>query len=267
MTEQKEQKKWVKIVGIVANVIFYVLIALMLIFSITNLTRKDEYEVASIFGRGYCTVKTGSMAGGEKDSFTENDLIFVKKVNDKNREKLINNLEVGQIITFKYFDEKVDSKKEFLNTHRIVYIEYEKNSDKVLYFITQGDANAEKFGAYNHDENDMSSCEKVLPMNVRAIYTGQAKGLGKVMKYLQTSNGFMLCVVIPMALIFVVMLLFLVLNILNIKKAKTEEQHSADLEALKAQQEAMLAAEKERIRAEILAEQAAQKEAEQPKEE
>ena len=257
MAEVKEEKKWMKVLKIVANVIFYGLIVLLLIFSITNLTRKDKYEVASIFGKGYCTVETSSMDGNKEDSFSIDDLIYVKKVTDKNREKRLANIKEGDIVTFKYY---LESKSQYiLNTHRIVNIVYD-SENKIDSVITQGDKNADVYGAYDKTTDNRSHCEVIFPTEVRAIYTGQTKGLGKAMKFLQTSNGFMLCVVIPMALIFVVMLLFLVLNILNIKKAKSEEQHAAELEELKAKQEAMLAEEKERIRAELLAEQAAEKE-------
>ena len=259
MNNEIEEKKWKKITKIVLNVVFYVIVGLLLIFSITNLTRKDNLEVASIFGRGYCTVLTDSMAGDNKDSFTSKDLVLVKKVTDRNRQKVVSKLEVGDIITFVY---KINGKDE-LNTHRIV--DFVKNADgEVVSFFTQGDANAKMYGAYDKSVGDISNCENPQVSDLRGVYTGKIKGLGQAMKFLQTANGFLLCVVLPMALLFIVMLLFLVLNIVNIKKAKSEEQHAAEMEELKAKQAQMLEEEKARIRAEILAEQQGAKAAEAP---
>ena len=252
MNNENQEMKWKKILKIVLNVVFYCLIALLLVFSITNLTRKDNLEVASIFGRGYCTVLSDSMAGDNKDSFTTKDLVLVKKVTDRNRTKLVNKLKVGDIITFV---QTINGKKE-LNTHRIVDIL--KDSDgKVVSFFTQGDANAKMYGAYDKEVGDISSCENPQVADVRGIYTGKIKGMGSAMKFLQTPNGFLLCVVLPMALFFIVMLLLLVLNFVNIRKAKSEQEHAVEMEELKQRQAQMLEEEKARIRAEILAEQQA----------
>ena len=252
MNNETQEIKWKKITKIVLNVLFYVLVGILLIFSITNLTRKDNLEVASIFGRGYCTVLTDSMAGDQKDSFTSKDLVLVKKVTDRNRKKQLNKLEIGDIITFVYKINGVDS----LNTHRIVNIFKDANGN-VSYFLTQGDANAKVTGKYDPTVDDRSGCEVVLTTDVRGIYTGKIKGMGSAMKFLQTANGFLLCVVLPMALLFIVMLSVLILNIINVRKAKSDEEHAAEMEELKQRQAAMLEEEKARIRAEILAEQQA----------
>ena len=98
--------------------------------------------------------------------------------------------------------------------------------------------------------------------DVRGIYTGKWNGFGKAFKFLQTSNGFLLCVVLPIALFFVIELLLLVLNFMKIKQEKRDKQHALDMERIKQEQQAQLEAEKARIRAEILAEQA-QKEKEE----
>ena len=263
MDNQNKKINWKKIGKIVLNVFFYTLIGLLLIFSITNLTRKDKTEVASIFGSGYCTVLSESMAGKKKDSFTSKDLILVRKVTDRNRDRLLSKkVSVGKIITFKG---DVNG-QEALITHRVVDII--TNADgSINYFITQGDYNAIQYGEYVKEKGDISACEVVSPSDVRGIYTGKMKGLGGAMKFLQTPNGFLLCVVLPMILFFIAMLLILVLNIISVRKAKTEEQHAADIEALKEEQARMLEEEKARIRAELLAEQQKQAEAEAPAEE
>ena len=103
--------------------------------------------------------------------------------------------------------------------------------------------------------------------DIRGIYTGKLNGFGNAFKFLQTSNGFLLCVVLPIALFFVIELLLLVLNFMKIKQQKRDEQHAEDMERIKQEQQAQLEAEKARIRAEILAEQAQKEKEEENKNE
>ncbi len=249
----KEEKKWLKVTKTVVNVFFYVLIALLLVFSISNLTRdRKKLEVASIFGNGYVTVVTDSMDGDKPDSFDVNALLFVKKVTDKNRNKMLSKLKVGDIITFKYYDSASNS--YFLNTHRIVEIKDESGN---LTFITQGDKNALRQRPYViGGDNDGIQYETVVADDVRAIYTGKLNSVGKAMKFLQTSNGFLIFIVIPVAIFFIVQLLMLILNINNYRKLKSDDGKFKELEELKKKQAETEEEMKARLRAEILAEQA-----------
>ena len=146
---------------------------------------------------------------------------------------------------------------------------------KTLY-ITQGDKVAEMNDTYKYNADrdwdgtlglSNEKCELVGADEIRGIYTGKWNGFGKAFKFLQTSNGFLLCVVLPIALFFVIELLLLVLNFMKIKQQKRDEQHAEDMERIKQEQQAQLEAEKARIRAEILAEQAQKEKEEENKNE
>ena len=241
--EVKEQSKAVKIIKIVVNVIFYTLIAALFLFSIANLNKKDEYAVPSLFGRGFTTVATNSMAGDQKDSFTDKDLVFLKVVTDKNRDKLADKLEEGDIITFKSWNAQLG--QYMLNTHRIVHV----NEDGT--FTTKGDANA------------VEDSDRVARADLRGIYTGKWKGVGSAFKFLQTSTGFLVCIVLPVLIFFIVELVLFILQLTKYRKLKTDEKHSAEMEQLQLENEKKLEEERARIRAEILAEQAAKEEAAQ----
>lgn len=256
--KEKEMSKGWKITSIVLNVVFYVFIAILLLFSISNLKMKDELSIPSLFGKGYLTVQTSSMEGEEEDSFTRDDLIFVKVVNDKNREKLVSGLEVGDIITFAYYSDEIG--RTILNTHRIVGNSYDSEGKK--YYITQGDKYgmdpAKKYekdcDISTKDPNYSDYYETISAENIKAIYTGKMEGTGRTMKFLQTSNGFLLCIVLPTALFFIFEAVVLVMNFMKIKNEKNElarqKEHEEDLARIKAD----LEAEKEKMRAEILAE-------------
>ena len=260
-----QEKQWFKISKIVLNVIFYTLIVVLLLFSIANINKKDQFSVPNIFGKGFSTVVSPSMEGSQKDSFTTEDLIFLDVVTDGNRDKKLEKLEIGDIIMFKYFNN--DLNETVLNTHRIVDI-VEVNGEKL--FVTQGDKRAETYPADKYDPAkgweelfEQNKIELVAADEIVAVYTGKWVGAGAAFKYVQTSNGFLVCVVLPVALFFLVELVLLLLNFMKIRQQKRDEQHAEEMEKIKAEQAARLEEEKARIRAEILAEQAKQEKEEE----
>ena len=256
-TKQKSEKKSWKIIKIVLNVVFYVFIAFLVIFSISNFGVKDNLDIPGILGNGFLTVETDSMDGEEEDSFTRDDLIFVKKVTDSNREKMISKIEVGDIVTFSYY---VDGLGIILNTHRVVDIK-ESISGEVI-FITQGDKAALN-PAYKYvsgsETNDSTKYEAVAEKDVLAIYNGQWQNAGKTMKYVRSEQGFLLVVVIPTAIFLVFEAFVLVTNIMKIKQDKVAGERAKEHEEELAKAKLELEAEKEKIRAQVLAELEAKK--------
>ena len=114
-----QEKQWFKISKIVLNVIFYTLIVVLVLFSIANINKKDEYSVPSLFGKGFTTVVTPSMDGSQKDSFNEDDLIFLSVVTEKNVDKKLKKVEVGSIIFEKireFFTDIPDDVKQIIPT-------------------------------------------------------------------------------------------------------------------------------------------------------
>ena len=267
MKESIQEKKWYKITKLCVNVVFYALIVVLLLFSIANLNKKEEHSVPNVFGKGFTTVMTPSMEGTQKDSFTTDDLIFLNVLNDRNHDKKVDKLVVGNIITFVGYNDQL---QEFiLNTHRIVDI-VEYNGKKL--FITQGDRVAEMNDDYKYSREDdwdpevgllNDRCELVGADDVKAIYSGKWVGAGKAFKFIQTSNGFLLCIVLPIAIFFIVELLIVILNFMKIKQGKREEEHAVEMEKMRQEQQRLLEEEKARIRAEILAEQARKQEEEE----
>lgn len=251
MLEEKKENKCMRIVGIVLNCVFYLFIAILLVFSISNLKMKTELDIPSIFGKGYLTVQTASMDGEEKDSFTTKDLIFVKVVTDKNRDKIANKLEIGDIITFAYYSDEIG--RTILNTHRIV--DFSESTDGKLYIRTQGDKYAMN-PAYKYSPDNLTNAkfETISLEDIKAVYTGKWVGAGSAMKFIQTSNGFLLCIVLPTALFFIFEAIVLVMNFMKIKNHKNEELMAKEHEDELARVKAELEAEKEKMRAMLLAE-------------
>ena len=226
-TPNKNIKIALKISG---NVIFYVIIFLLLLFSIANLSVKTNSDVANILGRGFLPVVSDSMSGNKEDSFNKGDLVFVKLISDDEKE----NLEIGQIVTF------YDLSLAALNTHRIVDL---GNG----FIVTQGDK-ANSIAPYRSGEDNSGIQYEIVAFeNIKAVSTGHIGGVGSAINYLQTPVGFALFVILPVVLLLAYQGFVLTKTLLAVNKEKIEAQHATDKQAL-------LEAEKERIRKELLEE-------------
>lgn len=220
---KKENKKTLKTVKIVLNVLFYSVVALLLIYSIIVITSRGANDIPNVFGNGFLAVETDSMVGDKPDSFNPNDLIFVKILNDEQK----NNLTEGDIITF-----KDPAKGGALNTHRIVDI----RSDGFIQ--TQGD---------NENQPDFFYLEH---SDIVAKYTGKIPAVGGFIIFLQSQLGFGLLILLPIFLVLVYQGYVLLNNVFLIKKDKLEKAHALEKEQAKLE----LEQEKERIRQELLEE-------------
>lgn len=249
-------KKVLKGMKIAGNVVFYLIIVALLLFSIANIKKKDKASFANLFGYGFLTVESESMQGDGKDNFDVGDLVVVKKATQKRIAKL----EVGDIITF--YDsslQQIDdgTKKTYLNTHRIVYINTQGNT---TIYITQGDYNRQLLGEYvvpefneaglisNPEEyavntmlKEMGAYEEVSASNIKGIYSGHSTGWGKFIT--TVDNNFFVCVVLPVIILFLVELVIVIMNIMNIRNEKQKNALAVDEES-----------QKEELRKQILAE-------------
>ncbi|MGI6360369.1 MAG: signal peptidase I [Acholeplasmatales bacterium] len=205
-----------KVLKIVGQVFYYVVIVVILTFSIITIASREEDKIPNLFGKGFLAVQTDSMSGSNKDSFNAGDLIYVRLLSDKGREKL----EVGDVVT--YFDEAIRA----LNTHRIIEI---NGTGDEMTVITKGD----KEGLGRDVERPV---DKIL-----AVYTGKTPKLGKFISFLNTKLGFGLVIVLPVLALFI----FQSVRVYLLYKEKKTATSAIDIDA-----------ERERIRQEILKEMA-----------
>ena len=228
----------IKVLKIVGNVFFYLVIIFLLIFSIANIKVKKESDVPNVFGRGFIAVIRDSMEGNEEDSINEGDLIFVKMLDEKG----IANLEIGDIVTF--FDWNIMA----LNTHRIKEIVIE--NDEVVRVYTQGDKAALSAEYVIDGNNSGKQYETVLVDDLKAKQTSTWANVGDTLVFIQTPLGFGLVVIVPIILLVVYQAVILVRTILAINRNKLEEKHALDKEDTLKQ----LESDKEKMRAELLEE-------------
>ena len=109
-----------KVLSIIFDILFYIFIGAVIIFSIFFVKSTRLNEMPSIGGYSMYIVRTGSMV----PTIDPGSLIVVKKTNPKDLKK-------GDIVTFK------GAQTGNLFTHRI----YKVEDGKELKFITKGDAN------------------------------------------------------------------------------------------------------------------------------
>ena len=213
----------VKKIGLtVLSACLWVIILVAALFAFTTLATKDSRSVASIAGFTPLTVASESM----EPTFGTNDLIIIKKCDTST-------LNEGDIITF----HTIINNEYALNTHRIVDIE-ENNGYRA--YRTKG------------DNNQIEDTHVIADGDIVGKYVLKLAGVGALMRFLSSSTGFLVVIIIPLLIFFVLQVYHLIMVILKLKKATAEENRDASLdEALKAKEEAEAAlAEAKRLKEE-----------------
>lgn len=212
-----------KALKITLSVLAWVLLIFALLITILVFTSDKNNGVPSLFGRMPLTVESGSM----EPTFKEGDLIIAKEIDD------INDLKVDDVISF-WTNEIVEG-ENVINTHRIVEV-VDENGTKS--FKTKG------------DNNDQADTYIVYPSKIIGKWTGtRLGGIGKVMKFLKTKTGFLVCILIPMAIFFLFELFKLIMVIIQMRqpakltetdeeeiKKRAIEEYLAEQNKLKAEQ-------------------------------
>ena len=179
-----------KVLKVVLNVIVWIVLILALLITIMVFSSGRNNGVANLLGYIPMTVESDSM----KPTFSKDDLIICKEVDD------IYDLKEGDVITFWTI---IDGKK-VKNTHRIVTVnEFEGTRS----FVTRGD---------NNNQDDTLPAYAV---DIIGKWTDvKLNGFGKVMNFLRTKTGFFICIVIPMAIFFLVELYKFIVTLVELKK-------------------------------------------------
>ncbi|MBO4524481.1 MAG: signal peptidase I [Ruminococcus sp.] len=185
-----------KVLRIGANVIAWIVLIFALLITIIVFSSGRNNGVANLFGFIPMTVESDSM----KPTFSKNDLIICKEIDD------LNALKEGDVITFW----TVIDGKRVKNTHRIVSVNADEGARS---FITRGDNNPadDTLPAYASD--------------IIAKWTDvKIAGVGKFMNFLRTKKGFFICILIPMAIFFLFELYKFIVTLIEVKRPEPAEQ-------------------------------------------
>lgn len=230
IVEEKKEKKGRRIANIIINVVLVIAIIIAAITTYISFVSSSGNGVPSIFGYEILSIQTESMY----PTFEPGDLVIDKSVSDTST------LKVDDIITYW----TVIDGERVLNTHRIYEI---YDGGNYLIFATKGDNNTAEDPLTVHESE------------VIGKWTGtRLKGVGKVFDFLQTSTGFLVVVVVPVALFFLFHLvqffrvLFEYQSVKNRLRYEQERGKAEDaLDEEKREFEKAKAAEREKLEAEL----------------
>ena len=217
----------------IGSVVLDVLIILVFIVStlvvIASVTAKRTGGQPSIMGYVFSSVQTDSMQG----TINQGDFIVGKLVDESTE------IKVGDIISYREYY----NGKEITITHRVVEIFDEHTSNPG--YITQGDN--EKY------PDEIFKTRKT----VQSIYKFRIPFLGKLIDFLKTPLGFIICLVVPLLAFIAWQAYKLILLIFKSKQAELEEQ-AGNLKNTQNTKSELTEEEKNAIIAEYLAKQKAQ---------
>lgn len=202
----------------IATVVLIICILVAIMAGYSAYATKAGSGVPSIFGFRPFAVQSDSMA----PTFEKGDLIIDKAVKDPH------DLVEGDVITFW----TVINGQKVLNTHRIIAI---TDYENYLYFDTKG------------DNNTIEDATGVHQNDIVGIYSFKLKNVGTVLDFLQTSVGFGLCIVLPVAIFFIFELISFFKTLMAYKTEKVRLEMEEKLrEQTKQLQEAEKAASEEK---------------------
>ena len=159
----------------VINVVLVIAIIIAAFCTYTSYVSTSGNGVPNVFGIRILSIQTESMY----PTLNPGDMIFDVPVKDTNE------LAIGDVITYW----TVINGERVLNTHRISQI---YDGGGYLIFETKG------------DNNTVADSLTVHESEIIGQWNGaKIGGLGKVFDYLQTSTGFLIVVVVPVALFFI----------------------------------------------------------------
>jgi signal peptidase len=190
-----------KVLKVIVNTLAWILLALALLVTVAVFSSERNNGIAKLFGYMPMSVQSDSMA----PTFREGDMVIVKEIDD------LYDLKEDDVITFYTLIEG----KRVLNTHRIVAV---NKTDTSVSFTTKG------------DNNSINDKVDVAVGDIVGKWTGvKLKGIGKVANFLKTSKGFFICIVIPMAIFFLIELYKFIVTLIAFKKPKMSQDEEEEI--------------------------------------
>ena len=184
-----------KALKITVNVFAWIVLIIALLVTVIVFSSDKNNGVANLFGYIPMTVESDSMV----PTFKQGDLIICKDIDD------INALKEGDVITFWTI---IDGKR-VKNTHRIVGI---NDTDGARSFVTRG------------DNNDIDDTLPAYASDIIGKWTNaKLAKVGKAMNFLRTKKGFFICILIPMAIFFLIELYKFIVALIEAKRPETPD--------------------------------------------
>lgn len=222
-----------KIGNIALKITAWLLVAFavfMMIFTVVTVATVDRND-RSVFGIRFYIVESDSMSKSDKNThldvhFKKGDIVLVKEVAD------LTTLQAGDIISFTSMNNDDTYGKTL--THMIREVKTSSKGE-LIGFVT--------FGTHQ-DVNDQVVVE---PYYVLGRYTGKLPGVGTFFKFVRSTPGYIVCILVP----FLLLILYNGINVIRLfRKYRREqmEQMEAEREKIREERE-----ENQRMLQELLA--------------
>lgn len=211
-------KKFISVLGSVLTV--FLLVVALAIMALVLTSQKDD-GLPNLMGYSPLSVLSDSMDAAPSH-IKKGDMIIIQQRDD------YNNLQVDDVVTYFEF---LNGEKYF-DTHRIVGIE---PHNEYNYYITKG------------DNVPVEDVEPASFANIVGVWTGiKIPYLGAAMDFLKTQMGIFICIILPLALLFIWQIYKFIMLLAENKKDKAieavtsslEEEKEKAIEEYKAQQKA-----------------------------
>ncbi len=195
-----------KTLDTIITIVLVVILVFMAVASLMMITSSASDGIASVFGYSPITIyDTKSM----EPFFGSNDLVIVKKTDGQD-------LKVDDIISFWGI---VDGSKNII-THRIV--EVVEQPDGTVAYRTKGDNN----DLMDQDEFNDFRQPDIMPEDIIGVYVTHIGGFGTVLSFIKSPTGILVCMVIPIALIFLWQLVKVIRIAMAMKYEKQAQQNA-----------------------------------------
>lgn len=209
---EKTAKKSRKVWSVLGNIFIWIFIAFSVLMTVLAFAAQSSPDgVPTIGDTVILVVQSPSM----QPTFNMGDIIIGKKISEAEK----TGLKVDEIITFVTDDINGDGKRD-LNTHRIIEVNVLENGS--ITYVTKGDNNA------------MQDSKKVNPIDIVCRWEGsRIKGLGKALNFLQSPTGFLVTIVIPLLLFFILEIVLFVKKVNEVRNHGKKQITAADEEIIK----------------------------------
>lgn len=188
-----------KILSFFTDLILVLVILTAVIITVVSLNT-GENGIPNLNGYMPFSIQSNSM----KKTLYKGDLIIDKKVDT-------NSLKVGDVISFL----TKENETTIIVTHRILEIKEEGGFKS---FITKG------------DNNPLPDVNEVSTINVVGIYTGnRVPYLGTIIDFLKSQIGFLLCIIVPLFVVFIYQLYKFIGIIIDQRKKDLIEEAKREL--------------------------------------
>ncbi len=203
-----EQEKKPSFLSKLFNFFFYTLISIVIIvallYTIVNIA--GDNGVSTILGYTIGSVQSGSMSG----TFEKGDIIISKQISGDEVKK-------DDIISFFYNDPQ--AQKIIVVTHRVIEL---RDDGKI---VTQGDV--------ANKANSVDKIEVISKGDVISRYNGfKIPYVGALLDYINTSQGFFICILIPVFLFLFWQIYVFIVTVADARKLDREKKIQDQARAL-----------------------------------